>query len=159
MIKTILLIVNFILVAVLGAIVFTHESEKKAYIINQEVFDGFEGKLALEKELSALKTAHKQWLDSVNLEIVEKGNRSIIQLYQQQAAAFVSEEERLSGKFTADIWQLINQYTGEYGKKNGYDFIYGATGNGSLMYAGESNNITKELILFINDRYKAEASY
>lgn len=41
--------------------------------------------------------------------------------------------------------------------KKGYRYIFGAEGSGVLMYADERNNITKEVIEYINARYKGNA--
>jgi outer membrane protein len=42
----------------------------------------------------------------------------------------------------------------DYGKKHGYDFIYGAQGSGNLMYANGQKNITDEVLKYINERYQ-----
>lgn len=153
--KNILLIFNLLVIVLLGLFVFTTGARKTAYVINQEVFEGFAGKVELEKKLSSLKDRHTTWLDSVATLIRQTNNATLIQQYQQQAVAFESEQNDLSSRYSADIWKRINTYMADYGKEKGYDFIYGATGEGTLMYASESHNVTKEVIVYMNDRYKS----
>lgn len=63
----------------------------------------------------------------------------------------LSEEyQKKSESFEAIIWQNINKSVAEYGKSKGYDYILGANGDGSIMYASEANDITNEIIEFIN---------
>lgn len=51
------------------------------------------------------------------------------------------------------IWKRLNPYIAEYGKEKGYAYIYGANGTGNVLYADESEDITKELIEYVNKRY------
>jgi outer membrane protein len=152
LVKTYLLVINLLLVTGIAVYVAVTR-EKNAYILNQQVFNEFKGKQELEKQLSALRKAHKTWLDSVSSQI-QNGDDAQIKVYQENAANFQLEENELSEKYTADIWQKINQYIATFGKENGYDFIFGASGNGSLMYAGDANNITEEVIIYLNSRYE-----
>jgi outer membrane protein len=152
-VKTYLLVINLLLVVGIAAYVAVTR-EKKAYILNQQVFNEFKGKQELEKQLSALQKTHKTWLDSVSSRILN-GDNVQLKVYQENAANFQLEENELSEKYTADIWQKINQYIATFGKEKGYDFIFGASGNGSLMYASDANNITEEVIIYVNSRYEA----
>lgn len=45
----------------------------------------------------------------------------------------------------------------EYGKKKGYDYVYGTGDAASILYAKESYDITKEILSQINDKYKGAA--
>ena len=54
------------------------------------------------------------------------------------------------------ILQQLNQYVKEFGDKNRFSFIFGAAGNGSLMYGTESADITDEAIEFANERFQGE---
>lgn len=152
MLKTYLLVINLLLVAGIAVYVAVTR-EKKAYILNQQVFNEFKGKQELENQLSALQKTHKTWLDSVSARI-QNGDNALIKTYQENAANFQLEENELSEKYTADIWKQINLYIADFGKEKGYDFIFGASGNGSLMYASDANNITAEVTTYINSRYE-----
>jgi len=51
------------------------------------------------------------------------------------------------------IWKRLNPYIAEYGKEKGYAYIYGANGTGNVLYADEGEDITDELIEYVNKRY------
>jgi outer membrane protein len=129
----------------------TPKSGKHGYIINQKVFEGFKGKIELEKKLKLQLKAHSQSLDSLQKLMDSDFNTDLLKKYQDLKNKFVSEEQQLSEQFTADIWKEINRYVEQYGKDKGYDFIYGATGNGSLMYGNKSVDLTNEMIIYINN--------
>jgi outer membrane protein len=151
-------VVNLILVLAIGVyVLFYFEPQKKAYVINQRVFDEFKGKQELEEKLIQLKNSHKITLDSMMTEIQQRpGSRELLNQYQQTLKIFEIQQQELSNSYTADIWKRINQYVSEYGKSAGYDFIFGATGDGGLMYANDVNDITDEVINHINKKYQAD---
>lgn len=152
--KNILLTLNFLLIIGLGIYVIAKPAKKTAFILNQQVFNAFEGKKELEKKLNDVKARHQHVLDSVGALIGNSKDDAKMLLYQQYVQHFRIEQEQTTEQYTADIWKRINQHVAEYGKENGYDFILGASGDGSLMYAEEGNNITEEVIAYLNERYK-----
>jgi outer membrane protein len=155
-VKNYILALNLILVLALGTYVVLKDirQEKKGYVLNQRVFDEFTGKKELEEKLSQLSNTHKKHLDSLALVVqTNSGNKNLVDDYNETLRNFELQHQELSQRYTADIWKRINQYLSDYGKENGYAFIFGATGDGSLMYAGESNDITDEVIKHINKSY------
>ncbi|HSD14369.1 MAG TPA: OmpH family outer membrane protein [Flavobacterium sp.] len=60
-----------------------------------------------------------------------------------------------SGKENDSLVKRIKTYIKEYGKKNGYDYIYG-TGemSATVLYAKDGYDITDILIKELNDNYK-----
>jgi outer membrane protein len=151
--KNILLVVNLVLVLALGAFVFFRQSSvKNGFVLNQRVFEEFAGKGDLEKQLTDLQNSQRSKLDSLRQLAVE--NPKLLEQYDQLATTFQLREQELSQQYTSDIWKRINEYVSDYGKEHGYSFIFGASGNGNLMYAGEANDVTDQVIVYINDRYK-----
>ena len=66
------------------------------------------------------------------------------------------EEQRYaetSQEYYSLIWDRLNTYIGEYGQDNDYVYIFGANGDGSVMYAADSENITEEIIAFVNIKF------
>lgn len=51
------------------------------------------------------------------------------------------------------IWNRLNPYISQYGKEKGYQYIYGANGTGNILYADKSEDITDQLIIYVNNRY------
>jgi outer membrane protein len=75
---------------------------------------------------------------------------------KQQAMIQTLQEQ--SGKENDSLVKRIKTYIKDYGKKNGYDYIYG-TGDSSatVLYAKDGYDITEILIKELNDSYKGPA--
>ena len=52
------------------------------------------------------------------------------------------------------IVSQMKNYIKEYGKKKGYDYVFGTGDAATVLYAKDSYDITKELIKEFNDKYK-----
>jgi outer membrane protein len=129
---------------------------RNGFVVNQQIFDGFEGKKNLELKLNSLRSKHAAALDSVELLMRGSFNQELISHFEEMKNQFVREEQDVSAKYTEDIWKEINQAISVFGKDEGYDFIYGATGNGSLMYGNNSFNVSEEVIDYLNKRYEGQ---
>ena len=67
---------------------------------------------------------------------------------------FDEDNQRTYDDYEKQIWKQVNQYMKDFGVENNYTYILGAEGSWQLMYAKENNNITKEVVEFINKKYK-----
>ncbi len=73
--------------------------------------------------------------------------------YAQQALSQQLQQE--SGVEMDSLISGVKKFIKEYGKKNGYAYIYGTGDAASILYAEEKFNITKDIIKELNDKYKA----
>lgn len=129
------------------------KEKKVAFILNQKVFNEFDGKKELEKKLSKVREANKSVIDSLNNLIQHTSNYSVIQMHKSSISDIQFTEQELTEKYTSDLWNTINAGIKEFGEQKEYDFILGATGNGGLMYAKKGNDITDEVLRYLNKRY------
>ena len=151
----ILLTMNFVFLLALSVFIIIQNKEKKqAYVLNQRLFDEFKGTQVLESKLNQMRKEHGQVLDSLVSLIQTPETPQLVQAYQERHNSFELREQELSEKYTADIWKQINKGVTEYGESHGYDFILGASGNGSLMFAQAEKDITDEVVSYLNDRYE-----
>lgn len=143
------------------------DGESKAgYVNNGKLYDAFLLKKELEMKLKNTQSERQTRLDSIALGIRsieqhgEKDNAGQMELMQREymirSQQFAEDNERQAAEYEEQIWTQLNQYVQDYGEQNGYAFIYGATGSGSLMYANESYDLTEELIEYVNQKYKGE---
>ena len=151
-------------------LLLTSCSQKKTgYVDIQYVFNGFDYKKELEKELISIKNNRKYILDSLetNLRILsnkyelDKKNTDLIsqfkvarEMYLEKKSSFEEEEVRMIKQSDEKIIKQINSYIKEFGKNNNYQYIFGATSSGNIMYADTINDISGEIIKYINDKYK-----
>jgi outer membrane protein len=49
----------------------------------------------------------------------------------------------------------VKKFIKDYGKKKGYDYLYGTGDAASILYAKDNYDITKEVLKELNDSYKA----
>lgn len=73
--------------------------------------------------------------------------------YQQQVLSQQLQQE--SGVEMDSLVSGVKKFIKEYGKKNGYSYIYGTGDAATVLYAEEKYDITKDIIKALNDKYKA----
>ncbi|CAG2532861.1 periplasmic chaperone for outer membrane proteins Skp [Maribacter dokdonensis] len=100
---------------------------------------------AYEKERASMTKKEKE----LKQELL--GNKQQqINNYQQAVQKQVQEEDQ---KMTQTLINDINDYVQEYGKQHGYPMIFGAGGNGNIMYAEEASDLTDEILEELNHQY------
>ncbi len=143
---------------------------KTGFVIITELYNGFEMKKEMEQKYLGVKNARDKILDSLTLELKfisqkieteqEKNPNTIKEFttkrndYLQYKQNFEADNTALSQKYDQEILTQMNQYVQDYGEANGYTYVFGNDGNGSIMYAKNTNNITKQVIDYINHKYK-----
>lgn len=168
--KTIVIGLSVIIIAGVGLSIGAGIGAPKiGYINTAEVYSEFGLKKELEVKLKNVEAERKNILDSLRLsfdmlsaklqqeekaapESLERLNR-IRQQYLQKEQEFSEDNQALADDYTEQIWQQLNQYIKDYGKKNNYRFILGANGDGAVMYADEGDDITKLVNEYVNSRY------
>jgi outer membrane protein len=73
--------------------------------------------------------------------------------YAQQALSQQLQQE--SGVEMDSLVSGVKKFIKEYGKKNGYSYIYGTGDAATVLYAEDKYDITKEVVKALNDKYKA----
>jgi outer membrane protein len=152
MMKTILVSLAITVTGILTYHYFFTSDTRIAFIHNQTVFEEFKGKLELEAKLNIDRENNRKLLDSLQ-QLITLGHTGLKDILDEQVYSLKLQEEERSARYTADIWRFINESISEYGKEHDYDYIMGATGNGSLMYANPEKDITSKIIKYCNDRY------
>jgi outer membrane protein len=143
-----------------------HTSKKIAYVNTTMLYDGFKLKKELEEKYSKVQLARQNLLDSIKFRIQyisikgaaiseqEKMQVSDLQRsYLYKEKEFADENAATVQQYSDQIWKQINQFVDDYGKKNHYDLIMGATGQGNIMFAKQEDDITKDVSDYINRRY------
>lgn len=74
--------------------------------------------------------------------------------YAQQALAQQLQQE--SGVEMDSLVTGVKKFIKDYGKKNGYSYIYGTGDAATVLYAEEKYDITKDIIKALNEKYKSE---
>lgn len=169
--KTLLIILILLVATAIGVMLFQKTTAPKlAYVKSNEVYNEFELKKELAAKLTKVQNQRKAILDSLILplkmlsaQLKEHKDQKLFMQFQLQQQnyldkkkEFEEDNQRLTEEYSNQIWKQINQYIADYGKEKGYAFIYGATGSGSLMYAGDHYDLTNEISVYVNEKYKGE---
>lgn len=75
--------------------------------------------------------------------------------YAQQAMGQQLQQEAAVERDS--VVSKVRKYIKEYGKKNGYSYIYGTGDAATVLYAKDQYDITDKIIKELNDNYKAPA--
>jgi len=148
---------SLLLLGVLAYAAWDYASKPKTgFVLNQQLFEDFAGKVELEARLDKVKSLHQEELDSLQALSLEFGKGVASRLFEAKSRQYAEQEQSLSAKYTRQIWGQINDYIKQYGDEHNYDMIFGATGDGSLMYSNEAHDITREVTDYINQKYQGE---
>lgn len=149
-----------------------NDDKKTAFFSNAQVYNEFDYKKELEYDLEQTNSKDKWVVDSLERDLqanitfmksIEKpSDQQLIELEKKQNYYFqyrnkVEDEyaTRVQEYYNL-IWGRINGYVNEYGQDNQFAYIFGANGDGTVMYADNSEDITEDIITYINTKYKGE---
>lgn len=164
-------ITSSLFIVLTGILFFYHinTTKKFGYVTTMKVFDAFKLKKELESDYKKVQMVKQSYLDSLKLTIQELmlkskngNNEEQISNYKKhyllKENQFNEENQRLFDQYNEQIWKQINQYIEDYGKENGYDYLFGASGQGTIMYAGKKEDLTKEISDYVNTKYSGKKS-
>lgn len=76
-----------------------------------------------------------------------------INSYQQAIGKQIQKDD---AKATQTVINDINDYVKEYGKKHNHQIIFGAGGNGNIMYAEEVTDLTETVLKGLNAEFQGK---
>ncbi len=167
----IVIIIQLLIISA-GAIWVIKSTKKTAYINITKVFSEFEMAKEYDAKLTGFINQTNIVLDSLKLHLNimyktlgqnKNPNKEKMELFSAKREEFLSKKEQFdesqkqqSDQYSSKVMGQLNQYVKEYGKQFGYTYIYGADGSGALMFANESEEITEDVINYINEKYNGK---
>jgi outer membrane protein len=73
--------------------------------------------------------------------------------YQQAIQKQIQQEDQKSSQTLVND---INDFVKAYGEEHGYDIIFGANGQGNIMYASKGSDLTEEILTELNAQFKGK---
>lgn len=111
---------------------------------------------SLQNEIGAIQqraqTMSQVELQAAELTIKKKG--ADLQAYSQTAQQKLAEEQ---AKRVDEIYNAIRDHIKSLNKNNKYEYVLGYAKGGGILFADESVDVTKAIVLGLNDTYKAKA--
>ncbi|MGZ4059001.1 MAG: OmpH family outer membrane protein [Bacteroidia bacterium] len=74
--------------------------------------------------------------------------------YSQQASEQMQSRRT---ELTKKVLETVNNFIQKYGKENNYQFIFGTTEDGSILYGMESDDLTQTILDLLNQSYQPKA--
>jgi outer membrane protein len=158
----ILSVVSFLIAVSVGVYVMAAKPEEKkiAYINNGELLSSFKMALEMDEKLKAIEQSKQLVLDSMIMQIktldatkqkdeIEKQKN----IFLMKRSSFTEEISKIKQSSNEKIANQINQYVKEFAEENNFDFVLGAAGNANIWYSKETNNVTKDVIQYANNKY------
>jgi outer membrane protein len=145
------------------------KQSRQVYVDMGKVYSEFQLSKELNNKMEEVLKARKNITDSLYLDVKQKTQELRRQpkqtldemakvakleegLYYKQQQ-FEKENQAVSADYSNKIWTQLNQYVADYGAKSKCTFILGANGQGNIMYADKTYDITEDVIKYVNDRY------
>lgn len=167
----ILVLINIFIVT--GYFIYDIATKPKyGYVDLKIAFDQFQLKKDLESKYLVITKERKKVLDSLYVELEkfsyelnsskDPQKEKIIAFNKQKedfyskSKQFEEDNNALTGKYDSEVINQLNQYVKDFGEVHNYTFIFGSNMDGSIMQAKEQNNVTEEIVAFINDRYNGK---
>lgn len=148
-----------LLIAIGAVLYFQQQQPKTAYIEFNKVVENFEMTIELQALMDQELNIRKNEIEAIKAEIlalapedsVLRNTKGRIVMAKIQKLEEFSQSKSM--EINQQIIGRINEYAEQYGKEEELDYLYGANGNGSLMYASEGRNATEEFTNYINQLY------
>ena len=76
--------------------------------------------------------------------------QALQQMQQQEGAKITAEMQKKTDSIIKEVYNFFD----EYGKQNGYEYIFGKNNNGALMYGKADKDITDEVLKALDAQYE-----
>ena len=145
------------------------KDKRTVYVDTGKVFAEFKLTKELNTDLTQVMNARKNILDSIyqrlrllTIEVKAEDGRktekvkelaSLEESYYLKQQQFETDNKAATENYLAKVWNQLNQYIADYGSEKRCNYILGATGQGNIMFAQKEENITEDLIAYVNSRY------
>jgi len=153
-------LLGLLTIAVLGlGYLQLSKSSSDAYVNLNDVYQQFKYQKDLNRELETYVLSRQSELDSLDhafeaFYLANQSEKETLALKHQELRKYKAEVHQVMNDFELNtenkIWALINKAVNTYGLNKELDFIYGASGSGTLMYANNKYNITSEIVDHLN---------
>ncbi len=169
------ILISLVLIAIYAFVNYQFLTPKIAYVNTGKLMIGFSEANKVEKEIKAeddkwqvqLKTLQDSLQAAINMMSKEydkapiakkKELQDMLAARNQQINNFkqanIKKMEELRQKKMEGVFDKVNVFMNEYGKKHRYSLVFGTAG-GNIVYADDrSYDITDEIIKGLNERYK-----
>lgn len=154
------------LVLLLGINIYQYLNQTELAFFDYNIaYNNCKLKLKLEKDLMKVGSQRKSELDSLQMELSflsqkigeKRASQDETNFFEDMKNRFLTLKEKyeqenmqLKETYFGQIRKELNDKARMFAEKNGYDYLFAATGDGALMYASEAEDVTKEFQQFLD---------
>ncbi|PHS52765.1 MAG: hypothetical protein COB01_06140 [Lutibacter sp.] len=166
-----------LIIVVITFVFISCNQTKIAYIDVEVLMKDYQATKALESSLKAKQEKMAKELDSIGapfqLKVQEyyknaskmsakkrtetenslQQEQQFIQAKQQQASQILQVENQKESEI---LTKRVDSFVADYAKLKGYNLILGTSGKGTVMYGGETLNVTAEILEILNLDFSKE---
>lgn len=162
---------------VLGVIILmaSCQQDKYGYVDNVKLMEGYQEKIDIEERYQEKSDVLTKRRDSISqaFQIEAQAFQAKAERMSQKAAqeeySVLQQRGQLIGQQLQQQEQLLQQEgqtemdslvskvktaIADYGKANGYTFIFGGGEGGSVLYGDEAKDLTEEVLKILNEGYE-----
>lgn len=150
---------------------FKKPKKDLVFVRTSEVFAKFLLKIEMEKKYIDETRNSGKYLDSLAFEIQVLSGKSEISntgsiefeklenlksLYYQKRSYYEKFASDLTANYDNQIITQMQQYIKDYGMMYNYEYVFGMDNDGLVLYGEKMNDVTEDVIEFINAKYQGE---
>jgi len=170
---------NLILPTLLVFFIMSCQSDKTAFVDNNKIVENFD---AMQDREEFYKKAEDSLKIRIEVMVAQSGYQDLVTQYQTQAEQmpeserkalydkimqlqqnlgqqqqFASQElQQRKGKELDSMVNIVKTFIKDYGKSNGYSYIFGSNDAGNILYGSEQKDLSDEIIAELNSKYPVE---
>lgn len=157
------------LVALALCIYSGRQQKTYIYVDTLKLYSDFEYTRQMNKALEGILSARRNIMDSmyqsISLRLQEaksrkaKSDAEMTELSRLQEDYFYKKEQfekdnqATASNYSSKVWNQINELVSKYGRLNNYGIIFGANGQGTIMYGEQGIDKTQEVLDYLNKQF------
>lgn len=153
-------------------LISTKKELKTAYVTNAKLYSEFQMSKELNTKMQQVQLARQSIMDSLAMKlnqlekkiVAQQANDQEVEVFNKMRNEYGLKQQQfgednniLAQQYQEQVSNQLNQYLKDFTEEQGYDYVFGATGDGSLMGAKDIYNVTDAVLSYANQRYKGTA--
>lgn len=140
------------------------QKDNFAHIDAEKVFNSFKLTQEYQSRMTNLNESRKSILQNLQLRIQDMESRKVSQdslqqiyaQYRQKTETFTQDEQTELQQYNEQVLTQLKQYMQDFCQEEGYTYLFGSGSMGQLLGAAPDQDVTEELIAFVNQKYLGE---
>ncbi len=170
---------RFIGIAAIAILMVSCNEQKTAYVDTTKLIKEYKQMKDVEAEFTSKSDSLRQELDSVGrafqqeVQEYQQGMNSMSESARQQKEQELMRKQQMiqqrqqmqsnrlreeSSAVMDSMVTKVKDYVKDYGKNNGYTYIFGSNESGNIMYGEEDLDITEEILEKLNEDYGGDTA-